>query len=161
MHQIIVPWVSLPTAGNATCQWITGREPFSLPQTTGGEMKTRHTKQLLLLIWVMSIPAACAFGAAAKIKSVSAAPDGDAVHIDIDLTSPVKPIVRIVGEPSRLIIDFPDVSLDEEQREIIVNHTGVREVSLAMSHDTSVSARIVVGIDAPRPFGIETSGNKL
>jgi hypothetical protein len=124
-------------------------------------MKTRHTKQLLLLIWVMSIPAACAFGAAAKIKSVSAVPDGDAVHIDIDLTSPVKPIVRIVGEPSRLIIDFPDVSLDEEQREIIVNHAGVREVSLAMSHDTSVSARIVVGIDAPRPFGIETSGNKL
>lgn len=124
-------------------------------------MKTRHTKQLLFLIVIMCISAARAFGAAAEIKSLNAVSEGDTVHIDIELTSPVKPIVRTVGEPSRLIIDFPNVSLDGEPREIVVNQAGVKEVSLGMSHGTPVSSQIVVRIDAPRPFGIETSGNRF
>ena len=124
-------------------------------------MKTRPVKQLLLLIWIMSISAASAFGSAAEIKSVNAIPEGDTVRIDIELTSPVKPIVRTVGEPSRLIIEFPNVSLGGESREIVVNHAGVKEVSLGMSHGSPVSSRIVVGIDAPRPYGVDASGDKV
>ena len=93
-------------------------------------MKTRHVMQMLFLILIMSTPAVCAFGAAAEIKNVKAIPEGDTVHIAIELTSPVKPIVRTVGEPSRLIIEFPNVSLSGEPREIVVNQAGVKQIQL-------------------------------
>jgi hypothetical protein len=124
-------------------------------------MKTPKKIQFFLPIVIMSMAAAHALGAGTEIKSMNAVPNGGTVYIDIELTSPVKPVVRTVGEPSRLIIDFPNVSLNGPPREIVVNQAGVKEVSVAISHGTPLNSRIIIGIDAPRPFGIRNSGNKF
>src|SRR5438477_4142852 len=124
-------------------------------------MKTRHAIHIFVLMLIMSFSSARTFGAGAEIKGVNAVPAGDSARITIELTSPVKPLVRAAGEPNRLIIDFPGVSLSEGPREIVVNQAGIKEVHVGMSHGTTVSSRIIVGTDGPRPFGIENSGNKL
>src|SRR5207237_6966088 len=50
--------------------------------------------------------------------------------------------------------------LASQPRRIEVNHDGVGQV-WAMNHAATRGARIVVGMDSARPFGMDTAGNKL
>src|SRR4051794_37570423 len=124
-------------------------------------MNIIRTTQNIFVLVMMNVAIPCAFCAATEITNVDAVSDGDTVRIGIALTSPVKPIIHAVDKPSRLIIDFPDVSLQNPAREIIVNHAGVNGVRAAMNRIAPQGARIVVGIDSVRPFGLEVSGNRL
>jgi hypothetical protein len=123
-------------------------------------MKMRTTHCFLLLV-LFSIAAPGAFAAAPEITTVDAVSDGDAVRVDIGLTSPVKPIVHMAGEMGLLVLDFPKVDLRTQSRRIMVNHAGVGDVHAAIHSAVPLDTWIVVKIDSARPYGIETVGNKL
>src|SRR5438477_12519763 len=86
----------------------------------------RVTKRLLLFVIVgLAVPSAFA---GTEITKVDAVPDGDAVRINIELTSPARPLMRLADNPSRLVLLFQNVSSPNLPRHITVNHGGVSEI---------------------------------
>jgi len=126
-------------------------------------MKNISTTNRMLLLAMMSLAVPGAFGAGTEITNLDAASDGDVVRVRIDLTAPVKPVVRPVDRAGRLILDFPDVSLriKVKQHDIVVNENGISEVFAKMNEDPLLSSRIIVWLDSVRPYEIETSANGL
>jgi hypothetical protein len=120
---------------------------------------TRRIRRYLMLVTI-SASATSAFGAGAEVKSVDAVPEESEVRIEVELTSPVTPTIVTVDNPHRLIIEFTNVSLDQRQ-EIPVNKNGVNRVRVMGTSGSPLRTRIEVGIDAPRPYGITTIGNKF
>src|SRR5580692_11729919 len=117
-----------PTAASVTCQWIAGPVPFRFPQIAGDEMKIiRVTKRLLLFV-ILGLAVPGAFGAGTEITKVDATPDGDGVRINIELTSPARPLMRLADNPSRLILLFQNVSSPNLPRRLQINLGGVSEI---------------------------------
>jgi hypothetical protein len=106
--------------------------------------------------------APCAFGAGNEITNLNVASDGDRVRIAVELTAAVKPTVRFLAKPGRLLIDFPNVSLEAKTHRFAINHDGISEVvAVARANaDAPAGTRIVVWLDPMRPIGMETSGNR-
>ena len=124
-------------------------------------MNILPTTRRFLLLGILSVAVPSAFGAGAEITTMNAAADGDAVRIEIGLTSPVKPIVHMAGQMGLLVLDFPNVALQTQSRRIMINHAGVGEVHAAVHSAVPLDTWIVVRIDSARPFGIDTAENKL
>jgi hypothetical protein len=122
---------------------------------------TQKRAHWIFLLFIMSIVAPGAFGAGTEITAVDAVADGATVRIDIELTAPVRPAIRAAGQPSRLILDFPQVVLRSPLEKITVDQAGVGEVMATTINGSSIGTRIVVGLDSIRPFGLETSSDKL
>ncbi len=124
-------------------------------------MNILPTTQRFLLLGILGIAIPSAFGAGSEITTMNAAADGDAVRIEIGLTSPVKPIIHIDGQMGLLVLDFPNVALQTQSRRIMINRAGVGEVHAAVHSAVPLDTWIVVRIDSARPFGIDATGNKL
>jgi hypothetical protein len=122
-------------------------------------MKTTLQRGLLMIPMIAS--ASSAFGMGAEITNVHAVPQENEVRIEIDLTAQITPTIKVVGNPCRFIIDFPNVSFEEPPRTIQVNTNGVNEVRVGVNPGNPPTTRLIVGIDAVHPFGIETSENNL
>ena len=104
-----------------------------------------------LLMMTLGAAAPDAFGAPPEIRTVDAAADGDAVRIDIGLTSPVKPIVHMAGQMGLLVLDFPNVALQTVSRRIMINHAQVGEVHAAVH--SAVPLDMDCGVaDSARPW---------
>ncbi len=124
-------------------------------------MNILPTTRRFLLLGILSVALRSAFGAGAEITTMNAAADGDAVRIEIGLTSPVKPIVHMAGQMGLLVLDFPNVALQTQSRRILINHAGVSDVHAAVHSAVPLDTWIVVRIDSVRDFGIETAQDKL
>ena len=122
-------------------------------------MKTKIQRCFLLIPMLAS--ASSAFSAGAEITNVRAVSEENEVHIEIKLTDQVIPTVKVVSNPCRFIIEFPNVSFEEQPRTLPVNMNGVNELRVSENNGNPPGARLVVGIDSVRPFGTETSGNKF
>jgi len=120
----------------------------------------RVTKRLLLFV-ILGLAVPGAFGAGTEITRLDAVPDGDALRIEIDLTSPANPIVHSAGETGLLVLDFPNVAPHSTSRRIMVNHAGIGGVHLAMHSSAPLDTWLVVGVDSVRPLDIETDRNKV
>jgi hypothetical protein len=120
----------------------------------------KTSKRIFLLI-ISSVMAPGAFGAGTAITNVDATFDGNAVRITVELTSPVRPTFWALDKPSRLIFDFPNVTLVNLPSRIAVNHAGVAEVRAEMNHGVSSGVRISVDTDRLPRFGMKTLGNKV
>jgi hypothetical protein len=92
---------------------------------------------------------------------VAAVPDGDAVRINIVLTSPARPLIKLADNPSRLILLFQNVSSPSLPRRVPVNFGGVNEIRTIGSDSPQAGSTIIVGMESARPFGIAPSGNRL
>jgi AMIN domain len=124
-------------------------------------MRIIRVTNCLLLLVIVGIAVPGAFGAGAEITNVDVVPDGDTVRINIELTSPVRPLMRLADSPSRLILLFQNVSSPNLPRRLQVNLGGVSEIRTIGSDSAQAGSTIIVGMDSARPFGIEPSGNTL
>ncbi len=120
----------------------------------------RRTLRFLLLA-LTSVAARSAFGAGSEITSLDAVADGEAVRLDIELTSPVKPIVHASGQMGLLVLDFPNVGLQASTRRVMINRGGIGDVHAAVHSVSPLDTWIVVRVDSVRQLGMETDGNKL
>jgi hypothetical protein len=124
-------------------------------------MKIIRVTRRLLLFFIVGLAVPRAFAAGTEITKVDAVPDGDAVRIDIELTSPARPLMRLADKPSRLILLFQNVSSPNLPRHVTVNHGGVSEIRTMGSDSAPIGTTIIVGLDSVRSFGIAPSGNRL
>ena len=113
------------------------------------------------LLIVSTFFAAGQGGFAEEVKRIDAAAHGDAIRVDVELSGPVDPVVRVLANPSRLVVDLPNVVFKKAANQLLVNKNGVSEISIRSSVGASHSTRLTVGIDAARPYSISTSGNNV
>ena len=124
-------------------------------------MNFTQTTVRFLLLTLTGVAAPGAFGAATEITRLDAVADGPAVRIELELSSPAKPIIHSAGETGLLVLDFPHVAVHTQSRRVTVNHAGVVAVHVAEHSTDPLDTWLVVGVDSVRPLGIETIGNKL
>lgn len=131
----------------------------STKPTFPSEVQMPPPWQRHLLFLAISASATSAFGQDAEVQNAYVAPEGDNVRIDVELTQPAKPTISVVRNPSRLIIDFPAPL--QHSTYLTVNRNGVRDFRAASDPANRAHTRIVVGIDSPRPYGIQSIGNRF
>jgi hypothetical protein len=124
-------------------------------------MRMKRIVQRYLLLFTISAPATSVFGLGTEIKNIDAVANENEVRIEVELTAPVIPTVRPLDKPSRLIVDFPNVSDQQPLQQLNVNKDGVKTVNVAVHSGVAHNTRVVVELDSLRPFGIETTGNKV
>jgi len=112
-----------------------------------------------LLLFAMSGSSVGALGVGAKVKGVHVVPKANEVRIEVELTAPVTPIVRELGNPSRMIIDLPNSSVGDQSHLLKLYRSGVYEIHVGARASNPSNARIVVGIDSARPYAIKTLGS--
>ncbi len=122
-------------------------------------MRLKIPRYLLLI--AMSASATSTFAIQSEVKTVYAVPEGNEVRIEVELSEPVKPIISVVGNPSQMIIEFPNASFYEQSQHLTLNMNGVGEVCVSPSPAHRSSTRVVIGLDSARPYAIESSGNRF
>ena len=115
----------------------------------------------LLPYFMTCLAGPAAFCAGTEITNLDVAPDGDTVRITVQLTAPAKPNFWAINQPCRLIFDFPGVMVENQPRRISINDSGISEAVVETIHGARSMARISVGVDTLRRFGIKTSGNTV
>ena len=113
-------------------------------------MNIMRTTLRFLLLALTSVAAPSAFGAGSEITSLDAVADGEAVRLDIELTSPIKPIVHASGQMGLLVLDFPNVGLQASTRRVMINRGGVGDVHAAVHSVAPLDTWIVVRVDSVR-----------
>lgn len=131
---------------------------FTTPEPFPHEVEMSPFQRHLLLL-AISASATSAFGREAEVRNAYVAPEGSTVRIDVELTQPLRPTIAVMRNPSRLVIEFPAPL--QHSTYLAVNRNGVSDFRAAADPSNPTNTRIVVGIDAARPYGIQSIGNKF
>src|SRR5260370_42094822 len=107
-----------------------------------------------LLLIAMNAFASSDVGVVPEVKNVNAFLDGGEVRIEVELTTPVTPIIRELQNPSRLIIDLPKAYVGNQSQRMEMYRNGVYEIHVGGRTTNRSNTRIVVGIDSARPYAI-------
>ena len=110
-----------------------------------------------LLFVTLTVAAHAASNPPALIRDVHVAADGDKVSVEVELTEYVTPTLTFAKNPDRLIADFPNVSPKQFVQHISVGKNGVARVRIGLNRSSPPITRVVVDLDSPRPFAVETS----
>jgi hypothetical protein len=97
----------------------------------------------------------------AKITAVKVIPGDGETIIAVDGSAPLKPDVDIVEEPLRLVIDFPDSSLDTLKKRIPFRNPQIKAVRMNQYQASPPVSRIVVDLAAPVRYSWDALGNRI
>jgi AMIN domain len=114
-----------------------------------------------LLTMVALVMTKGALGQSAELQHVRVATSGAKVSIEVKLTQAITPTLTYAKNPDRMIIDFPGVRPRQGLQRISVGNSGVQRVRVGLNRASPPVTRVVVDVDALRPFTIEASGEKF
>ena len=117
--------------------------------------------KLYLLTMMALIMANGALGQSAELEHVRVATTGTAVSVEVELTQAIAPMLTYARDPNRMIIDFPGVRPTRGLQPISVRKSGVKRVRVGLYRATPPITRVVIDVDALRPFTVEASGEKF
>ena len=120
-------------------------------------MRLSVLRYLLVILGGVSAASASAF--ASELTHVEAVPDGGAVRVELGLSEPVKPVVKVMGNPFRLVIEIPNAPYRKATEHIAVNKNGVGDISVGSDAGSPLSTRVTVNVLSARPYEIESNGN--
>lgn len=121
-----------------------------------------HKGKLAPLLLLASLAAAqTSTTKPAEIQNWNVLRNGSELKIEITLSQPVKPSVILATHPDRIVVDLPNTSSDARQERRNVHEGDVRTVRLGLNSSDPLISRMVVDLDQARPYGIDTSGNKI
>lgn len=116
-------------------------------------------KQFATLLLLVSLAGAQTAGVV-SLQGVQVTHAGKDVRIEITLDAPVKASVITAVHPDRLVLELPNTTLSEQQH-IPVYFDGVRVVRYALHQMSPAVTRVVVELDQPQPYTLETNGTHL
>ncbi|HTT22234.1 MAG TPA: AMIN domain-containing protein [Candidatus Sulfotelmatobacter sp.] len=114
-----------------------------------------------LVFITVSVATHAASNTPAAIRNVRVTADADKVSVEVDLTDSVIPNLTFAKNPDRLIADFPNVSPKQSLQHIPVGKNGVARVRIGLNHSSPPITRVVVDLDALRPFSVEATDRKV
>ena len=98
----------------------------------------------------------------ARLLQVTIVPSSFDLHIVVSLSSPVKPILHRENDPPRVVLDFPDTTTDDIEREwIAVGLSGVVAVTYGPLEGTPRMTRVTVELDREASFELRTEDNRV
>jgi len=83
------------------------------------------------------------------------------VTIDISSSKPVSPTTQTLGNPDRVVFDFPGVALQQKNQRIAINQGPVKDVRASDFSVTPQVARVVVDLQQPLKYETRQSGNNF
>ena len=116
---------------------------------------------LCLLTMLAIILVQPALGQSAELEDVRVATSGTTVSVEVDLTQTITPTVTYARNPDRMIMDFPGVQPKQGLHRVAVHQSGVGRVRVGLNRSNPPITRVVVDVDALRPFSIEANGEKF
>src|SRR5947199_10505237 len=116
---------------------------------------------LCLLTMLAIILVQPALGQSAELEDVRVATSGTTVSVEVDLTQTITPTVTYARNPDRMIMDFPGVQPKRGLHRVAVHQSGVGRVRVGLNRSNPPITRVVVDVDAVRPFSIEANGEKF
>lgn len=118
-------------------------------------------KYLGMMVLLLSYAAAQNPVRTATVKGVRFAREGAEIRLEITLDAPVKPIVETAENPARILLDFPQTTCTQSERNISVNANGVRRVRTSLHSADPLITRIVLDLDQTHPYVVTTEGNRV
>lgn len=90
------------------------------------------------------------------VRNVTVLRGKASVEVHIDASGPVTPVARVLSDPDRLVIDFPDVGYTSSRR-LPVDVGDVQSVRVALFHVDPPVARVVVDLAHPHQYRLLTA----
>jgi len=104
----------------------------------------------------MSVPAKVA-----AVKSFRIVQEEDGPAVEILSTLPLTPQIKLINDPTRLVIDLPNARIDMAQKRIEIQADRISTLRANQFQETPPVARVVVDLLAPRTFEWKALGNRL
>ena len=97
----------------------------------------------------------------ALIKSFRIIQEEDGPALELLSTHPLTPRIKLMENPTRLVIDFQHARIDMAEKRIDVQADQITTVLANQARETPPVARVVVDLLAPRTYKWEAIGNRL
>lgn len=104
----------------------------------------------------MSVPAKVA-----AVKSFRIVQEEDGPAVEILSTRPLRPQIKLINDPTRLVIDLPNARIDMAEKRIEIQADRISTLRANQFQETPPVARVVVDLLAPRTFEWKALGNRL
>jgi type IV pilus assembly protein PilQ len=106
--------------------------------------------------------AAAPASGANQLSNIEVKDTGGATQLIISGSQPMSPNIFKLTDPDRIIIDLTNTTLGSLKGPIAVNSGGVGQVTVDQFDDgTSSLSRVVVGLDQPLEYEVQSDQNKL
>ncbi len=96
----------------------------------------------------------------AAITGLRIVQEKDGPAVEILSTMPLAPSIQAIGNPPRIVIDLPNVTLDA-QKKISVQADEISALRANQFQQNPPIARVVVDLEVPRPYTWDAAGNRL
>ncbi|MFZ0938011.1 MAG: AMIN domain-containing protein [Candidatus Sulfotelmatobacter sp.] len=116
------------------------------------------------LCLVLLLASACVAQGArgdAAIRKVKVVRFGDKIKLEIVLTDPVNPVVKIATNPDRLVLDLPATLATASQQHIVINRKGIKQVRIGLNSANPPITRAVVDLESFHPYKLSCVGNTV
>jgi hypothetical protein len=97
----------------------------------------------------------------AAIKSFRIVQEKDGPAVEILSTAPLVPAIRLIGDPTRLVIDLRNARLDTPQKRIQVQADQISDLRADQFQQDPPVTRVVVDLLAPREYKWDATGGRL
>jgi hypothetical protein len=97
----------------------------------------------------------------AAIKSFRIVQEEDGPAVEILSTLPLRPQIKLINDPTRLVIDLPNARIDMAEKRIEIQADRISTLRANQFQETPPVARVVVDLLAPRTFEWKALGNRL
>jgi hypothetical protein len=119
-------------------------------------------KHLAILMLLFSCAAAQRTSGPMSVQRVTAVREGSDLRVEVTLSGPVNdPSVETAIEPDRILIDLPGTTCNACTQTVPVNTDGIRRVRTGQHSTSPMVTRVVVDLDAARPYTLKTIGNRV
>lgn len=120
-----------------------------------------RTLNTYLLTTIALILPQLVLGQSAEVQNVRVTTKDAVVSVEVDVTQAITPAVTYARNPSRMVMDFPGARPKHGLERILVEQGGVARVRVGLNRSNPPITRVVVDLDALRPFTIKAEGDKV
>jgi AMIN domain len=117
----------------------------------------------LCLASLLPISAASAqsYKGLATVQHVALLGDETGMQLEITSSQPITPQTRVLANPDRVVIDFPNAMPGRDLRGILARHGELKGVRVGLFENNPPTTRIVLDLNSPDSFQILPSGNTI
>lgn len=116
-------------------------------------MRFPANRWLVAAVTLFALPVPSQAGQQIFVQKISVSASNPPV-LQIETSAPVKPLVQVISNPERLVIDIPDSSPASTLRPLDVEREEVKRVRVGMFSTAPPTTRIVLDLNAPQWYRI-------
>lgn len=95
------------------------------------------------------------------LEDIKVAGHPGATRINIKISPAVMPVISELGNPDRLVLDFPDTSSALRYAHLRVNREGISAIRVGIQPGDPPTTRVVLDLATPRAHGIKINGSEV